>query len=255
MAQDGSGCYSDILIPERVMYRSCCKLLPWWIQASKWSHRNVLRLTNWKATKITSTWCNLDLMLVISIVILRGGLLSGARPESGEDWLPSTKTAFNCIVLDKWPVSTLHNRKLKVLSHRFFGRFSNCVETTCWVWIMQAGAVRRFGSQLKQSVEADPLRMYVWKFASHLSIFVLCHSREQILLCKQRLTMMYGRAPCLTWASFCSTSISGRSPSEFEAEKEFRAHLPFQSLVLMTSSLFITKLDPCRWPLGWASSI
>ena len=63
---------------------------------------------------------------------------------------------------------------------------------------MQAGAVRRFGSQLKQSVEADPLRTYVWKFASHLSIFVLCHSREQILLCKQRLTMMYGRPPCLT---------------------------------------------------------
>lgn len=148
MAQDGSGCYSDILIPERVMYRSCCKLLPWWIQASKWSHRNVLRLTNWKATKTTSTWCNLDLMLVISIVILRGGLLSGARPESGDDWLPSTKTAFNCIVLDKWPVSTLHN-------HRFFGRsvlelcgndvslnhagwcrpqvrFS--VEAVCWSW-------------------------------------------------------------------------------------------------------------------------
>ena len=148
--------------------------------------------------------------------------------------------------------------QLKVLSHRFFGRFSNCVETTCSVWIMQwcrlvpsAGSVLSWSSLLKLTLCARTFG----------SLQVICpylsyvHSREQILLCKQRLTVMYGRRPCLTWASFCSTSISGRSPSEFEAEKEFRAHLPFQSLVLMTSSLFITKLDPCRWPLGWASSI
>lgn len=37
--------------------------------------------------------------MVISIVILRGGLLSGARPESGDDWLPSTKTALHSTAL------------------------------------------------------------------------------------------------------------------------------------------------------------